>query len=60
MSAVAAWVTGLLLVWLWTAFYFTWQSLAWNPTMRYQLPIYPTLVHMAQPWAMRERLVEAS
>lgn len=32
-----------LLIWGWTAFYFAWQSLAWNPTMRYQLPIYPTL-----------------
>jgi YYY domain-containing protein len=38
---------GVLLVWLWTAFYFTWQSLAWNPTMRYQLPVYPMLAVLA-------------
>jgi YYY domain-containing protein len=31
------------LIWGWTAAYFAWQSLAFNPTMRYQLPIYPTL-----------------
>ena len=30
-----------LLLWGWTAFYFLWQSLQFNPTMRYQLPIYP-------------------
>jgi YYY domain-containing protein len=35
------------LIWGWTAAYFTWQSLAFNPTMRYQLPIYPTLVIFA-------------
>jgi len=35
------------LIWGWTAAYFTWQSLAFNPTMRYQLPIYPTLVILA-------------
>ncbi len=34
---------GWWLLWLWTAGYFTWQSLQFNPTMRYQLPIYPTL-----------------
>jgi hypothetical protein len=38
---------GVLLIWLWTAFYFTWQSLAWNPTMRYQLPVYPMLAILA-------------
>lgn len=56
---------GVLLVWGWTAAYFTWQSMAWNPTMRYQLPIYPTLAVMAgwflqhawnQPWAVKSRL----
>ena len=26
------------LLWGWTAFYFIWQSLQFNPTMRYQLP----------------------
>ncbi len=35
------------LLWGWTAFYFTWQSLQFNPTMRYQLPIYPLLAMMA-------------
>jgi YYY domain-containing protein len=35
------------LLWGWTAFYFIWQSLAFNPTMRYQLPIYPLLAMMA-------------
>ncbi|MEK6223133.1 MAG: hypothetical protein N2D54_12885, partial [Chloroflexota bacterium] len=32
-----------IILWGWTAFYFTWQSLAFNPTMRYQLPVYPAL-----------------
>lgn len=36
-----------LLLWGWTAAYFGWQSLAFNPTMRYQLPIYPLLAMMA-------------
>ncbi|GAB4503051.1 MAG: hypothetical protein Fur0043_00430 [Anaerolineales bacterium] len=36
-----------LLLWGWTAFYFIWQSLQFNPTMRYQLPIYPLLALMA-------------
>jgi len=35
------------LLWGWTAAYFGWQSLAFNPTMRYQLPIYPLLCMMA-------------
>ncbi len=35
------------LLWGWTAVYFIWQSLAFNPTMRYQLPIYPLLAMMA-------------
>ncbi len=35
------------LLWGWTAIFFTWQSLAFNPTMRYQLPIYPLLGMMA-------------
>ena len=50
------------LIWGWTAFYFTWQSLALNPTMRYQLLIYPMLAIFAA-WAVvrlydngRERL----
>src|SRR5258708_7612033 len=35
------------LLWGWTALFFTWQSLAFNPTMRYQLPVYPLLCMMA-------------
>ncbi|HET9587155.1 MAG TPA: DUF2298 domain-containing protein, partial [Anaerolineales bacterium] len=35
------------LLWGWTAAYFFWQSLQFNPTMRYQLPIYPLLGMMA-------------
>ena len=31
------------LLWSWTAVYFIWQSLQWNSTLRYQLPIYPLL-----------------
>ena len=38
---------GLLLVWGWTVVYFLWQSMSFNPTMRYQLPIYPTLAVLA-------------
>ena len=40
-----------VLLWGWTAFYFVWQSLAFNPTMRYQLPIYPALAIFAS-WAV--------
>jgi YYY domain-containing protein len=32
-----------ILLWGWTALYFIWQSIQFNPTMRYQLPIYPML-----------------
>ncbi|MGE5250172.1 MAG: DUF2298 domain-containing protein [Bacteroidota bacterium] len=35
------------LLWGWTAIFFVWQSLAFNPTMRYELPIYPLLAMMA-------------
>jgi YYY domain-containing protein len=35
------------LLWGWTALYFGWQSIVFNPTMRYQLPIYPLLCLMA-------------
>jgi YYY domain-containing protein len=31
------------LLWGWTALYFSWQSIVWNSTMRYQMPIYPSL-----------------
>lgn len=37
----------LLLLWGWTGVYFVWQSLQGNPTMRYQLPIYPSLAVIA-------------
>ncbi len=36
-----------LLLWAWTAVYFTWQSLPFNPSMRYQLPVYPILAIFA-------------
>ncbi len=39
------------ILWGWTAFYFTWQSLQPNPTMRYQLPSYPGLTILAA-WAV--------
>lgn len=42
-----------LLLWGWTAFYFVWQSMQFNPTMRYQLPIYPLLCMMAA-WGVFE------
>ncbi|MCJ7435106.1 MAG: DUF2298 domain-containing protein, partial [Anaerolineales bacterium] len=41
------------LLWGWTALYFSWQSMAFNPTMRYQLPIYPLLCMLAA-WAVFE------
>ena len=42
-----------LLIWLWTAVYFIWQSLRWNPTMRYFIPIYPTAIIIAA-WGLIE------
>ncbi len=42
-----------LLLWGWTAFYFLWQSMQFNPTMRYQLPVYPLLAMMAA-WGVFE------
>ena len=36
-----------ILLWSWTAGYFIWQSIQYNPTMRYELPIYPLLALMA-------------
>jgi len=36
-----------LLLWGWVGFYFLWQSTQWNPTMRYQLPIYPLIAIFA-------------
>ena len=41
------------LLWGWTGAYFIWQSLQFNPTMRYQLPIYPLLAMMAA-WVVFE------
>ncbi len=35
-----------IIIWLWTALYFGWQSQAWNPSMRYMVLVYPTLVIM--------------
>jgi YYY domain-containing protein len=35
------------LIWLWTAGYFVWQSSGGNPTMRYQLPVYPMFALVA-------------
>ncbi|NUM48840.1 MAG: DUF2298 domain-containing protein, partial [Anaerolineales bacterium] len=42
-----------LIIWAWTTGHFIWQSLAFNPTMRYQLPIYPGLALLAA-WAVFE------
>lgn len=42
-----------ILPWGWVAFYFTWQSLQFNPTMRYQYPVYPFLAIFAA-WAVVE------
>ena len=40
-----------ILLWGWGGFYFVWQSLQFNPTMRYQLPTYPMLAIFAA-WAV--------
>lgn len=42
-----------LLLWGWAAFYFAWQSMQFNATMRYQLPIYPLLA-MTAAWLLFE------
>jgi YYY domain-containing protein len=42
-----------LVLWLWGGFYFVWQSLMFNPTMRYQLPTYPVLAVYAG-WGLVE------
>ncbi|NPV57715.1 MAG: hypothetical protein HPY76_13745, partial [Anaerolineae bacterium] len=36
-----------ILIWGWTAFYFTWQSLNFTRSMRYQMAVYPTLAIIA-------------
>ncbi|WP_448335045.1 DUF2298 domain-containing protein [Bellilinea sp.] len=38
-------------VWGWTILFFIWQSLQGNPTMRYQLPVYPIFA-LAAGWAI--------
>lgn len=38
-------------IWGWTIVFFVWQSLQGNPTMRYQLPVYP-LFALAAGWAI--------
>lgn len=43
------------LLWGWTAAYFLWQSMQFNPTMRYQLPIYPMLAMLAA-WVVFQQL----
>ncbi|MDH5606523.1 MAG: glycosyltransferase family 39 protein, partial [Anaerolineae bacterium] len=40
-----------IVLWGWTALFFTWQSMAFNPTMRYQLLSYPGLAIFAG-WAV--------
>jgi YYY domain-containing protein len=40
-----------ILLWSWTALYFIWQSLVFNPSMRYQLLVYPMLFIFAA-WAV--------
>lgn len=39
--------TRSLFLWGWVGLYFLWQSTQWNPTMRYQLPIYPMVAIIA-------------
>lgn len=41
------WRKPFVIIWAWAAFYFVWQSLAFNPTMRYFLPVYPALALFA-------------
>lgn len=36
-----------ILLWVWTVAYFLWQSMAFNPTMRYQLNVYAPLAIFA-------------
>ncbi len=37
------WLKPFFVVWSWGLIYFVWQSTAFNPTMRYFLPLYPVL-----------------
>jgi len=45
------WQKPEVILWGWGAFYFVWQSFAFNPTMRYFLPFYPVLVIFGA-WAL--------
>ncbi|HLF89936.1 MAG TPA: DUF2298 domain-containing protein [Anaerolineales bacterium] len=42
-----------LVIWAWTTGHFIWVSTFFNPTMRYQLPVYPGLALMAA-WGINE------
>ncbi|HKJ26938.1 MAG TPA: glycosyltransferase family 39 protein, partial [Anaerolineales bacterium] len=42
-----------IILWGWTALYFGYQSSKFNPTMRYQIPVYPMLAIFAG-WAVVE------
>ena len=42
-----------ILLWGWTTIYFVWQTMQWNSTMRYQLPIYPALAIMAAYFVLK-------
>jgi YYY domain-containing protein len=42
-----------LILWGWTGAFFAWQSLQGNPSMRYQIPVYPTLAIIAA-WMLVE------
>ncbi len=51
------------MLWLWGGFYFVWQSMQFNPTMRYQIPTYPILAIYAawavvELWNLRKRREE--
>ncbi len=46
-------------VWGWAILFFIWQSLQGNPTMRYQLPIYPILAIVAG-WTLTHLWVKVS
>lgn len=41
----------LILLWSWTGAYFAWQAASITRTMRYQMPVYPTLAVIAA-WAV--------
>ncbi len=53
------------LIWFWTAIYFTFESLNFTRSMRYQLPVYPTLEIIAawgivELWDLRPNLKPAA